>query len=61
MRASKPIIVTAIKINPAKANVTIRWLVTVKVQGINPIKLQKKINMNKENMKGKKDLPWSPT
>jgi len=33
--------------------VTIKWLVIVKLYGINPIKLLNKINVNRTEMKGK--------
>ena len=56
----KPIIVTPIKINPAKTKVTIMWLVTVKVYGIIPNMLQNKTNMNSENINEKYGLAFVP-
>jgi hypothetical protein len=42
----------------AKANVTTIWLVTVKLKGIIPIKLQKKIKEKIEKSTGKYKLPF---
>ena len=50
---TKPIIVTAIKINNAIISVTIMWLVTVKEYGSIPTMLQNKTNINKLNINGK--------
>ena len=44
----KPIMVTPMNINAAKTNVTMIWLVTVKVYGIIPNMLQNKTNMKSE-------------
>jgi hypothetical protein len=42
----------------AKPNVTTIWLVTVKLKGIIPIKLQKKIKEKMVNKKGKYNEPF---
>ena len=42
-----------IKIEKDKVNVTIRWLVVVKLYGINPIKLLSKIKVKRTEIKGK--------
>ena len=57
---TNPIIVTPIKIIAASVNVTIMWLVTVNEYGNIPTILQNKININKVNMNGKKDLALEP-
>ena len=57
---TNPKIVTPIKIIGARINVTIIWLVTVKEYGNIPTILQNKININKVNMNGKKDLALEP-
>jgi hypothetical protein len=48
----------AIKAVIAKPSVTTIWLVTVKLKGIIPIKLQKKINVKIVNNIGKYKLPF---
>ena len=48
-----PIILMAIKEKEAKPNVTTMWLVTVKLKGIIPNKLQKKIKLKIVNKTGK--------
>ena len=57
----KPRIVTPIKTNDARANVTIIWLVNVNWYGIIPTILPIKTNMNNENTNGKYLFPLSPT
>ena len=43
----------------ANTNVTIMWLVKVKLYGNNPSKLPNKINVNSVNIKGKNYSPFS--
>ena len=49
----KPIIFRPIKLTIPKVKVKIRWLVTVNVYGIIPIKLQLKTKKNMTKIKGK--------
>jgi len=48
----------SIKIERDKLNVTIRWLVVVKLYGINPIRLLNKTKVNTTEMKGKYRSPF---
>ena len=57
---TKPKIVTPIKTIAASTNVTTIWLVTVNEYGYIPTMLANKTNMNRVNMKGKKDLALDP-
>ncbi len=53
--------VTPMNTTSAMAKVTMMWLVTVKVNGIIPIRLQNRMNMNSEKMNGKYFMPAVPT
>ena len=48
------------KINAAKTNVTIMWLVTVNEQGIIPNMLQKRTNIKSENINEKYGFAFEP-
>ena len=54
-----PIIFTPMKIENDIAKVTIKWLVIVKLYGINPIKFTNKINKNSTEIKGKYFSPFT--
>ena len=54
----KPIILIAKNDSIDKLTVTTIWLVTVKLKGIIPSKLQKKMNENIEKRNGKYRLPF---
>jgi len=47
-------------VNP-NPNVIAKWLVTVKLYGINPTKLHINMNRNKKNMNGKNNPVFFPT
>ena len=53
--------VTPTNTNSAIAAVTMMWLVTVKEYGSRPNRLQNRMNMKSENMKGKNARPSLPT
>ncbi len=52
--------ITVRNTSSASATVMMMWLVTVKVNGINPITLATRMNANSENTSGKNCIPSGP-